>query len=45
MDNDDAGQKGSEIIQEICKDIGIETKNIRFGNKNIDPGELTETQR
>lgn len=44
LDNDDAGQKGSEKIQELCALIGLEARNWTFGNKQIDAGALTETQ-
>lgn len=44
LDNDEAGQKGADEIQRICDSIGLEYRRIRFGDKNIDPGALSERQ-
>lgn len=44
LDNDEAGQKGSEIIKNMCEEIGLYPRTIKFGSKEVDPGALTETQ-
>ena len=44
LDNDEAGQKGSETIKSLCEEVGLMTRNIAFGNKSMDPGALTESQ-
>ena len=44
LDNDDAGQKGAATIKELCEEVGLETRNIAFGNSHIDAGSLTQTQ-
>jgi len=44
LDNDDAGQSGSVKLRELCETVGLDTRNIAFGNKNMDAGALTESQ-
>ena len=44
LDNDEAGQKGSEKIRELCEAVGLQTRNIAFGDKNMDAGALAQTQ-
>ncbi len=44
LDNDEAGQKGAEHIAELCDNLGLSHRRIRFGSKEVDPGALTEKQ-
>ena len=44
LDNDEAGQTGSEKIKELCEKVGLMTRNIAFGNKQIDAGALVQSQ-
>lgn len=44
LDNDEAGQKGAAHITELCDNLGLQHRTIRFGSKEIDPGALTEKQ-
>ena len=44
LDNDDAGRSGSVKLRELCESVGLDTRNISFGNKNMDAGALAETQ-
>ena len=44
LDNDEAGQKGSEKIKELCEKVGLTSRTIKFGNKQQDAGALTKTQ-
>jgi DNA primase len=44
LDNDDAGQSASKKIREMCESLDIDTRNISFGDKNLDPGALAKTQ-
>ena len=44
LDNDEAGQKGAEKIKEMCEEVGLDTRNITFGNKVIDAGALSESE-
>jgi len=44
LDNDEAGQKGSERIRELCEAVGLQARNIAFGDKNMDAGALAQTQ-
>jgi DNA primase len=44
LDNDEAGQKGAEHIIQLCDNLGLQHRRIRFGSKEIDPGALTEKQ-
>jgi DNA primase len=44
LDNDEAGQKGSEKIKELCEKVGLASRNIAFGDKNLDAGALVQTQ-
>ena len=44
LDNDEAGQVASKKIREMCESLDIDTRNIAFGNKNLDPGALVHTQ-
>jgi DNA primase len=44
LDNDEAGQKASEKIKELCQETDIITRNIAFGSKYLDAGALTQQQ-
>jgi len=44
LDNDEAGQSSSVKIRELCESVGLDTRNISFGNKNMDAGALAESQ-
>ena len=44
LDNDEAGQSGAEKIRSACEEVDLISRNITFGNKEIDAGALTETQ-
>ena len=44
LDNDNAGNAASETIRQLCEGIGLDTRNIKFGDKNLDAGALTESQ-
>lgn len=44
MDNDEAGQAASERIKILCEKVGLNSRNIKFGNKQQDAGALSETQ-
>ena len=44
LDNDEAGQKGSEIIKQLCEEAELSTRNIAFGNKYMDAGSLSQSQ-
>jgi DNA primase len=44
LDNDEAGQTGSAKIRELCETVGLDTRNISFGNKSMDAGALAESQ-
>ena len=44
LDNDEAGQSSSVQIRELCESVGLDTRNISFGNKNMDAGALAESQ-
>ena len=44
LDNDDAGQAASKKIREMCESLDIDSRNIAFGDKNLDPGALAQTQ-
>ena len=44
LDNDEAGQLGAKKIEGLCQELGIVTNNIKFGDKNIDAGALTQAQ-
>jgi len=44
LDNDAAGQAGSAKIKELCETVGLDVRNIAFGDKNMDAGALAESQ-
>ena len=44
LDNDEAGQGQAEKVRELCESVGLDTRNIAFGDKNMDAGALAETQ-
>jgi DNA primase len=44
LDNDEAGQKGAEIIKEMCEKFGLSTQTIRYGDKYLDAGALSQSQ-
>lgn len=44
LDNDEAGQTGSKRIRELCESIGLNTRNIAFGDKALDAGALAKPQ-
>ena len=44
LDNDEAGQGQAVKVRELCESVGLDTRNIAFGDKNMDAGALAETQ-
>lgn len=44
LDNDEAGQTGSVRIRELCESVGLNTRNIAFGDKALDAGALAKPQ-
>lgn len=44
LDNDEAGQTSAGKIRELCESVGLTTRNIAFGNKEMDAGALAESQ-
>lgn len=44
MDNDEAGQLAAERIAELAETCELETRNIKFGSKDEDPGSLSLKQ-
>lgn len=44
LDNDEAGQKGADHIIQLCDNLGLQHRRIRFGSKEIDAGALTLKQ-
>ena len=44
LDNDEAGQTGAQKIREMCESVGLDVRNIAFGNKTTDAGSLTAAQ-
>lgn len=44
LDNDEAGQTGSAKVRELCESVGLDSRNIAFGDKNLDAGALVQTQ-
>jgi DNA primase len=44
LDNDEAGQTGADRIRELCESIGLNTRNIAFGDKALDAGALAKPQ-
>lgn len=44
LDNDEAGQSASTRIIELCDNIKLTNRNIKFGNKEQDAGSLTQSQ-
>ena len=44
LDNDEAGQKASETIKQLCEEAELSTRNIAFGNKHMDAGSLSQSQ-
>jgi len=44
LDNDEAGQTNSVKIKELCEKVGLMTRNIAFGNKELDAGALVQSQ-
>lgn len=44
LDNDEAGQRASEKVRELCESVGLETRNIAFGDKQMDAGALVQSQ-
>ena len=44
LDNDEAGQGQAAKVRELCESVGLDTRNIAFGDKNMDAGALAETQ-
>lgn len=44
MDNDDAGVKASDKIKTMCENVGLSTRIIAYGDKDLDPGALSELQ-
>ena len=44
LDNDEAGQSSSAKIKELCESVGLDSRNIAFGNKSMDAGALVQDQ-
>src|SRR6056300_1533602 len=44
LDNDAAGKSGAENIKSLCEEVGLDTRTISFGTKEIDAGALTQSQ-
>ena len=44
LDNDEAGQGQAVKVRELCEAVGLDTRNIAFGDKNMDAGALAENQ-
>lgn len=44
LDNDEAGQKAAQKIQELCEKVGLISRKVSFGSKELDAGALAKTQ-
>jgi DNA primase len=44
FDNDEAGQAASVRVQGLCEKVGLTSRIIKFGSKDVDPGALKESQ-
>lgn len=44
LDNDEAGQKAAQKIQELCEKVGLISRKVSFGSKELDAGALAQTQ-
>lgn len=44
LDNDEAGQTGADRVRELCESVGLNTRNIAFGDKALDAGALAKPQ-
>lgn len=44
LDNDEAGQKAADRIADICEEVGLTSRNIKYGSKDADAGSLSEKQ-
>lgn len=44
LDNDEAGQVQAAKVKELCEAVGLDTRNIAFGDKSMDAGALVEPQ-
>ena len=44
LDNDEAGQKAAQKIQEMCEKVGLISRKVSFGSKELDAGALAQTQ-
>ena len=44
LDNDEAGQTGSAKVCELCEKVGLDSRNIAFGDKSLDAGALVQSQ-
>jgi len=44
LDNDEAGQGQAAKIRELCEAVGLDTRNIAFGDKSMDAGALVQSQ-
>ena len=44
LDNDEAGQKSAQKIQELCEKVGLISRKVSFGSKELDAGALAQTQ-
>jgi len=44
LDNDEAGQTGSAKVRELCEKVGLDSRNIAFGDKSLDAGALVQPQ-
>ena len=44
LDNDEAGQGQAVKVRELCEAVGLDTRNIAFGDKSMDAGALVQSQ-
>jgi len=44
LDNDEAGQGQAAKVRELCEAVGLDTRNIAFGDKSMDAGALVQSQ-
>jgi len=44
LDNDEAGDKGAQLIANLCDEMGLQHRRIRYGNKETDAGAMSDMQ-
>jgi len=44
FDNDEAGQAQASRVEGLCEKVGLTSRVIKYGNKNVDPGALKYSQ-